>query len=146
MHITPISAEAVLPLRQAILRPGRPLEDAVFPHDTDPETVHFGAFVDEELVGVASVYHEPQPGRDDPLEWRLRGMAVTERMQRQGIGSALLRACVTHVREQGGRLLWFNARTAAVPFYRAHGFAVVGEEFEIPDVGPHFVMRGRVGP
>ena len=38
-----------------------------------------------------------------------------------------------------------NARTLAVPFYRAHGFVSVGEEFEIPDVGPHFVMRGEVG-
>ena len=90
MLVTPISPEAVLPLRQAILRPGHPLQDAVFPHDTDPETVHLGAFVDEELVGVASIYHESQPGWDNLFERRLRGMAVAEEMQRKGIGSALL--------------------------------------------------------
>src|SRR3990172_2989608 len=113
MQIAPVSAAAVLPLRQAILRPGRPLEEAVFPHDTDPETVHFGAFLDEELAGIASIYHEPPPDQADPHTWRLRGMAVAERIRRQGIGGALLQICVAHVREHGGSTLWFNARTAA---------------------------------
>jgi len=41
---------------------------------------------------------------------------------------------------QGGTMLWFNARTVAVPFYEKHGFATRGDEFEIPGVGPHYVM------
>ncbi len=36
--------------------------------------------------------------------------------------------------------MWFNARTPAVPFYRAHGFQVRGEEFILPDIGPHYFM------
>lgn len=141
MRIVQVPAPDVLPLRQAILRPGRPPEDAVFPRDDDPETVHFGAFVDEELVGVATLLHESPPGRTDPSAWRLRGMAVAERLQRRGIGSALLQSCLELVRQRGGRTVWFNARTGAAPFYRKHGFETVGAEFEIPGVGTHVVMR-----
>lgn len=136
--ITPL---AVLPLRQAILRPSRPLAEAVFPGDTDSDTVHLGALVAEEVVGVASLYHEPPPGEKDQKAWRLRGMAVAVQFQRRGIGGALLRAAVDRVREEGGCTLWCNARAMAVAFYQQHGWVKVGEAFSIPDVGPHYRMQ-----
>ena len=34
----------------------------------------------------------------------------------------------------------WNARTGAVPFYHTHGWTTLGEEFDIPTVGPHFRM------
>lgn len=142
-EIRPITTGQTYPLRQAVLRAGFPPSESVFAGDDDPDTLHLGALLDGRIVGIASVYREAMPGngQDDGCAWRLRGMAVEERVRNQRIGSALLAACMDHVRRQGGRLFWCNARTPAVGFYRAHGLAAIGDEFDIPTAGPHYRMR-----
>ena len=127
-------------MRAAILRPGRPPEETVFPGDEDADTVHYGVYVDGTLIGVASVYREAAPGEDDTTTWRLRGMAILPQRQRQGYGKALVEACISYVAARGGTRLWCNARTPAVGFYRTVGFETHGPEFEIPGIGPHFLM------
>jgi len=135
-----ISAEETHPLRAAILRPGQPPASLVFHGDDAPETVHVGSLDGDRIVSIGSLYHEPPPGEDDPGAWRLRGMATARGARRRGYGAAVLHACIEHVMRQGDSRLWFNARTGAVPFYRAMGFATRGEEFELPGVGPHYFM------
>ncbi len=130
------------PLRLRVLRPNQRLEDTVYPGDDDPSAVHFGAFTGEDLVGTASLYPEARPGTAGRTPaWRLRGMATAPEARGQGHGRALLEACIGHVSGSGGGELWCNARTPAAAFYRAAGFEVVGGEFEIDGIGPHFVMR-----
>ena len=141
-----ITAAETRPLRHAILRPHQPVEALCYHGDDSATTTHFGAFAGGELLGVTSVYFEAMLGRDKPAAWRLRGMAVTESARRQGCGSALLRASLEHVAAHGGKILWFNARAAAVPFYHAHGFQIVGEEFDLPEAGPHYLMWREVRP
>ncbi len=140
-----ISAAETRPLRQAILRPHQPVEELAYPGDDAPETAHFGAFLDGKLIGIASVYHEPPHGETNQSAWRLRGMAVVPQLFRKGIGSLLLRACLNHAKQRGGTMMWFNARTPAVPFYQAHGFQIRGEEFTLPDIGPHYFMWREIG-
>ncbi len=144
LSIRVITAQEVIPIRQVILRPGRPVNECAFAHDDGSGTRHFGAFSDGVMVGVASVYHLSPPGTTDDGAWQLRGMAVLENSQRRGVGAALLRACCEHVVARGGTRLWFNARTSAVAFYAKHGFEVTGAEFVIPDVGSHYVMQRRL--
>jgi GNAT superfamily N-acetyltransferase len=140
-----ISAIETRPLRQAVLRPHQRVEELVYPGDDAVETAHFGAFLDGELIGIASVYHEPPHGEANEGAWRLRGMAVVPQLHRKGIGSLLLCACIDHARQHGGTTMWFNARTPAVPFYQAHDFQVRGEEFMLPDIGPHYFMWSEIG-
>jgi GNAT superfamily N-acetyltransferase len=140
-----ISAAETRPLRQAILRPHQRVEELVYPGDDSTVAAHFGAYLTGELIGIASVYHEPPHGEASEAAWRLRGMAVVPQLHRKGIGSLLLRACMDHARQRGGKMMWFNARTPAVPFYRAHGFQVRGEEFLLPEIGPHYFMCGEIG-
>jgi GNAT superfamily N-acetyltransferase len=140
-----ISVAETRPLRQAILRPHQRVQELVYPGDDSAEAAHFGAFVDGELIGIASVYHELPHGETDKGAWRLRGMAVVPQLHRNGIGSLLLRACVDHARLRGGTMMWFNARTPAVAFYQAHGFQIRGEEFLLPDIGPHYFMWREIG-
>ncbi len=135
-----ISARETYPLRAAVLRPGQPPASLLFHGDDAPETAHIGALDGDRIVSIGSLYHEPPPGADDPGAWRLRGMATAEGARRQGYGAAVLRACIEHVVRQDGTGLWFNARSAAVPFYRAMDFTTRGEEFELPDIGPHYFM------
>ena len=116
----------------------------MYPGDDAPETAHFGAYLDDKLVGIASAYHEPPQGETDTGAWRLRGMAVLPHLHRKGIGSRLLGASIDYARERGGTMMWFNARSTAVPFYRAHGFQVRGAEFNLHDLGPHHFMWSKI--
>jgi GNAT superfamily N-acetyltransferase len=138
-----VAAAEVRPLRLEVLRPGQPAESVVYPGDDDATTAHFGAFVDGQVVAIGSLYAEDRPGGDRP-GWRLRGMATSPGRERQGLGAAVLAAAVAHVAANGGGELWCNARTPAAGFYRRAGFEVEGDEFDIPGIGPHSVMRRLV--
>jgi len=151
----PITSRETLALRAAVLRPGRPLEECMFPGDDDPATLHVGAELDGEIVAIASIYHEARsdhgPGgaerardHDAGSAWRLRGMATAPSVRRRGAGAAALTLCEEHARANGATLLWCNARLEAVAFYEAGGWTVLGEQFDIPTVGPHLVMERRL--
>jgi GNAT superfamily N-acetyltransferase len=139
-----ITAAETLPLRQAVLRPGRPLEAARFPGEGAPETRHFGAFREGRLLGIASLFPVEMPERPGVRAFQLRGMATAPEARGSGLGRALIAACVAHGRVCGVELLWCNARTSALGFYRKLGWETLGQEFEIPDVGPHFRMLLRL--
>lgn len=136
-----VSPDAVRPIRQAILRPHQTVEECVFPGDDVPEAGHFGAYLADRLVSIGSIFRESPPGQAVPAAWRLRGMATLPEVRGQGCGAAVLDACIAHVRAHHGRFIWCNARTPAVGFYRRYGFATIGEEFELPGIGPHYVME-----
>lgn len=138
--IQPITADQARLLRHRVLRPTRAPETLVYPGDDDPLALHAGAFQAGRLVGVATVAPEACPAAPVRPGWRLRGMAALPEVQRQGYGAALIRACVAHIRGHGGAVLWCNGRTSALPFYRALGFQTYGEEFVIPETGPHYVL------
>ncbi len=139
--IRPITASETRLLRQAILRPHQTLEQLVFGGDDAPDSLHAGAFMDTQLVGIASVSRDPLPGETDPHAWRLRGMATVEKIRGTGCGRALVEACVAHVIARGGTVLWCNGRTSAMGFYRALGFETRGDEYESPaGTGPHYVF------
>ncbi|HYO90996.1 MAG TPA: GNAT family N-acetyltransferase [Pyrinomonadaceae bacterium] len=128
MEIRRISAEEAQPLRAAILRPGLPFEASVYNLDDAPESLHMGAFENGELVTVATILHEPPPGEDEPRAWRLRGMVTLPELQHRGYGRAVLLRCIAQLARQGATLLWCNARTDAVGFYRALRFETEGGE------------------
>jgi predicted GNAT family N-acyltransferase len=65
---------------------------------------------------------------------------ATDPERGRGTGGALLRACVDHARHEGGTRVWCNARTPARGFYEHAGFVAEGEEFALPDIGPHYLM------
>lgn len=151
VEVRPIDAEETRRLRHSVLRPSQAFDATAYPGDDDAATRHFGAFQGGRLVGVASIYREDPSGDDHggalPGDgWRLRGMATAPEARGLGAGRALLSACVDYVAANGGGLLWCNARTVAAGFYTAAGFAVVGEEFDIPGIGPHVVASVRVTP
>ena len=72
---------------------------------------------------------------------QVRGVASDPSVRGLGFGAAVLAACEAEARRRGARLLWCNAREAAAGFYRRAGFAVTGERFEIPGIGPHWRMH-----
>jgi ribosomal protein S18 acetylase RimI-like enzyme len=71
-------------------------------------------------------------------------MAVLPRWQGQGHGQALVEACAAHVRAAGGRVIWCNGRVSALGFYQRLGFEAVGEMFDLPHSGPHYLLKRKV--
>jgi ribosomal protein S18 acetylase RimI-like enzyme len=72
-------------------------------------------------------------------------MATAPSARRSGAGSAVLDALVAYAIARGASRVWCNARTPARSLYERAGFCVVSEEFELPDIGPHFVMERKMG-
>jgi len=128
-------------LRHVILRPTIAPEDLVYPGDDDPLAGHFGAYIDGEQVGIASVYPQHEDGHRSIDRWRLRGMGVLPRLHRAGVGTAILQATFDHAKAHGATSYWCQARVVARAFYEHHGLAIRGELFEIAGVGPHWIME-----
>lgn len=135
-----IEAEQTYPLRQKVLRPGKPLESCYFPEDQNPLGFHVGAFHQELLVGIASFHPEANPLFHAKNMFRLRGMAADSSLQNSGIGKKLLLFAFQELQKRNCDLLWCNARQIAYPFYEKLGFKYNSEEFDIPGVGPHKIM------
>ncbi len=131
----------ILPLRHAVLRPGRPRATAEFDGDDEPATRHLAAFCDGACVSCLTLMVRPIAG--EPA-WQLRGMATRADCQRSGLGAALLRAAEAGLRPDEPRVLWCNARVDAVAFYERLGWRVVSDVFDVPDVGPHHRMERRL--
>jgi predicted GNAT family N-acyltransferase len=144
VEVRQVSAAETVPLRHAVLRPGRPVETALFAGDDLPSTTHFGAFRNGQLLCIASLFEAELPEEPGVGAIQLRGMATAADSQRTGLGRALVLGCVAFAREKRARLLWCNARVYASGFYSKLGFEIVGEEFDIPDVGPHYRMKFAV--
>ncbi|MBA3707748.1 MAG: hypothetical protein H0W83_02880 [Planctomycetes bacterium] len=67
------TAEALVPLRHAILRPTLTVADARFPGDLEATTIHLAAIVRGRVLGCASFMAVPFEGRE---AYQLRGMAT----------------------------------------------------------------------
>ena len=143
-----VDGAATRELRRAVLRPNWPVGSAMH-GDDNPDAVHLAVLDDGQVVSTCLVLPRPYPLRpDEPGAWQLRGMATKPERQGQGLGARLVAAAVAEVRRRGGRLIWCDARTTAVAFYRQHGFVSEGAEFLHAESGiPHFRMwRNLLGP
>ncbi|MBW8048806.1 MAG: GNAT family N-acetyltransferase [Cytophagales bacterium] len=60
--IRSISASDTRPLRQQLLRPNQHIDELVYEGDDANDTLHAGAFLKGQLVGIASVFRQPRPG------------------------------------------------------------------------------------
>jgi GNAT superfamily N-acetyltransferase len=101
-----------------------------------PEAFAVGAFEADRLVAVGLIGPEGEPG-----EWRVRGMATLPEMRGRGAGGAVLEALLDRARDSGATAVWANVRTPARTLYERAGLEVVSDQFELPQIGPHVVMR-----
>lgn len=131
-----ISLAETRPLRHAVLRPHEALESLAAGEPVGAFAV--GAFDDGSLIAVGLVGPDGAPG-----SWRVRGMATVPHERGKGAGAAVLDALVRHAVGAGASRVWCNARSPALSLYERAGFRAVSEEFELPDIGPHFVMELR---
>jgi GNAT superfamily N-acetyltransferase len=105
-----------------------------------PDSFAVGAYDDDTLVGVGLVGPDGGPGA-----WRIRGMATEPEARGRGAGTAVLNALIAHAAAHGAIRIWCNARIGARSLYERAGLEVVSEEFEVPRIGPHYVMEMTLG-
>ena len=139
-NLRPITATETWPVRHPVLRKGRPLEDVYMEADEKVTTFHLGIFYKNKIVGVAS-FMEDTHLEFKGIQSRLRGMAVLPEFRKKGLAELLLKKGEELLIQKGRTLLWFNARIVALNFYKTLGYKTIGTEFDIPKVGPHFVMK-----
>lgn len=131
-------------VRQPVLRKGKPIESCVFEGDDLETTHHFGLFNDEYLIGIISLFKQTNAIFAEKNQAQIRGMAILENNQKKGYGEALVRHCENYCKDQNTDLIWFNARTAAVGFYEKMDYQILGEPFDIKDVGEHYLMYKKL--
>lgn len=131
-------------IRQSVLRPHQAVAEMDFAGDHLEGTFHLGAFVGEQLVSIGSFYPESNQAVPEGVQYRLRFMATMPAFSRLGIGRALLEKGATRLTERNVDVLWCHARRSAVLFYVAVGFAALGAEFAIPNIGPHSLMLRQI--
>jgi GNAT superfamily N-acetyltransferase len=121
-------------LREQILR--RPLGLTLESEELETERphVHIGAFEEDSLLGCCMLV------REDDRTVRLRQMAVSDKLQRKGVGKALMNFAENIARDQGYRNLIMHARQHAIGFYEKMGYRVTSTEFTEVTI-PHVVME-----
>ena len=121
-----ISIEQITPylthrLRRDVLYPEQNIYEMEMKEDNDG--VHFGAFKDNKLIGVVSLFQK------DGTDFQFRKFAVDPSVQKIGIGSSLLKYIIDYTKTNGGTRLWCNARLSAIGFYLKSGFTHTGDFF-----------------
>jgi GNAT superfamily N-acetyltransferase len=142
VRVEQVPAEATRPLRQQLLRQNSTLDDLARLDGAYPTAGYYAALDDhDQVLATASARPEAPPWPHTATRpWRVRGVATVADLRRQGIGAAVMRAVLDHIRLHGGDFAWLNGRTPARPFYERLGFAQHGGEWEDPESGPHVTM------
>ncbi|TFK38954.1 hypothetical protein BDQ12DRAFT_85736 [Crucibulum laeve] len=136
-----ITVEQTLPLRHAVLWPDMPISQVCLPEDQ--YGLHLGAFVasGEYPVAVISLFVEPLPiDKEVPFQTtngtpvvkavRFRKFACDPSYQGKGIGTNLLSYTVSMAQsELFGAVLWCDARTASLEWYKKRGLLPFSSTF-----------------
>ncbi len=121
MEIKEAPLEMVWQLRQEVLFPERELERVKLADDH--LGVHWGVYIDDQLVSVISFFEKGGVGR-------FRKFATRVEWQGKGYGSRLLDHIMELAVAKGSKSIWCNARTTALHLYERFGMRPVGEVWE----------------
>jgi GNAT superfamily N-acetyltransferase len=133
MHIEQITPQLTWQLRRDVLYPGSMLWEMEM--DEDNHGYHFGAFIDNKLVGVVSLFQNGS-------EWQFRKLAFNAAFQGKGYGKILLDHITNFVISEGATRLWCNARSSAFGFYLKSGFHQTGETFSKGGIDYEIMEKG----
>jgi len=124
LFIEQIRHELTWRLRQKVLYPQQKLTEMSL--DEDINGMHFGAFLNGDLVAIVSLFKKGD-------DFQFRKFAVEPTAQNGGIGSKVLDFITDFASNEGGKRIWCNARSTAIPFYIKHGFSPTGTLFSNAD-------------
>ena len=121
LQIRAIKWQLALPIRHQVLWPNKPEQFCKL--DSDENALHFGVFVKEKLVCVASVFINEKQAR-------LRKFATLGDYQGQGVGTKLIQFILSELKGMKIITFWCDARKTAIGFYTRLGMKQEGKEFD----------------
>ena len=142
IQIKEIKVEDTYAIRKTVLRKNMTLSHKM-PGDQDSDSLHLGVFDRNKLVCTGSFMKNKRKELSGN-QYQLRGMATAENCQGKGYGRLLLKEVDVFFKTKGIDVIWCNARVSAMEFYKKSGYEVIGDLFDVPQVGPHFVMFKRI--
>ncbi|PSX03595.1 GNAT family N-acetyltransferase [Photobacterium angustum] len=125
MEIKPITWQQAITVRHRVLWPSKP--ESFCKVEGDETAMHFGAFINNELVCVSSVFIEENVAR-------LRKFATLTEYQGKGIGTVMIQEIFTYLKTTNVEYFWCDARTSAIGFYQRLGLTTSGDTFYKSDV------------
>jgi predicted GNAT family N-acyltransferase len=139
-----IKALETYSVRYTLLREGKPMESCDFEGDLLQSTIHIWLYNNAALIGVTSLFKTKNPELKSDNQIQIRGMAVLIYHQNRGYGLQLIIETEVIANNNNCKLLWFNARKKAVGFYEKMNYKIIGEPFNVGDIGTHFVMYKKL--
>jgi ribosomal protein S18 acetylase RimI-like enzyme len=136
ISIEQIRPEHTWQLRRDVLYPGKIKHEMEMEEDVDG--MHFGAFTNNKLAGVVSLFQ-------NGTSYQFRKLAVDTATQKTGIGSSLLAYITKYIEENGGTRIWCNARTDAICFYLKLGFVETENRFSKNGID-YVIMEKTITP
>ena len=108
------------------------------------KTFHLACIYNNVTISCATFYPENNKFFPNEKSYRLRGMATDTEYRKKGIGKKIMLEAFEEIKKKEGTLLWCNARLTAVEFYKKLGLQTIGKEFDISDIGPHYLMYKKM--
>lgn len=140
-RVTAVRLDDITALRVEVLRQGTPVTHCDYPEDSLPDAVHLAIARDGDVVATSTWFDKECPECVGVSAVQLKGMAVRESMQGEGLGARLIDAGIALAVERGAELVWARARDSALGFYARCGFRTVGEGFiDGPTAMPHHIV------
>lgn len=126
--------DQMIELRKSVLRKPLGLTYSTEDLERDKNDLLIGAFEEDDILACC-ILTQKEPGT-----FQLRQMAVDQKMQRNGVGAAIMYFAENLAKDAGGKEVMMHARKTAMGFYEKLGYATVGDEFS--EVGiPHVEMK-----
>jgi len=135
-----IKIEDVVPMRHKVLKIGQPIETCNFEGDLDEGTKHYGAFFNNELVGVVTMMIKTSENFKVYKVYRLTGLSILPEYQHKNIGKRLLHFAEENISKKHSVMIWCFARDYAINFYKKNGYQLNVQEVVIPHLGSHRIM------
>ena len=139
-----IKANKLFSIRAKVLRTNTENENCNFPGDNDDESIHIGAYKNNNLIGGVSLFKKKTEHKNLKKSYQLRGMCVLDIFQNKGLGKKMLdkieKLCMLH----GGLNIWMNSRKKAVNFYLKSNYIDSAISYEIEGIGVHNFLYKRL--
>lgn len=137
IHLKIISSNKLLDLRSKVLRNNASHESCIFEGDLRKNSIHIGAFSDDELVGGISIIKNNSSYKKLKNCYQFRGMCVLKNFQNKGIGNKILLEAENQCKRRNINNVWMNARIKALDFYLKFKYQDLGIRYNIKGIGLH---------
>lgn len=135
-----IDSKETYPVRHPILRAGKPIESCVFDGDDFETTIHLGLFSKNKLIGISTFLEKNNSSFSETKQYQLRGMAILKEFQGKNLGNLILKEGESLLKKKDVEIVWCNAREVALNFYKRNNYKIIGNSFNIKDIGLHYTM------